>query len=114
MLPPKNRRPRFTPLQLAAHLAALIPLVVLLSDYLTDNLTVNWIQAATQRTGKIAITLLLASLAVTPLHTLSGYNPLLKLRRPLGLYAFFYAVLHFLMYSVVDYGLNLALLWEAL
>lgn len=114
MSPQKSPRLRFTRLQAAVHLAALVPLVVLLFDFFTDNLTVNWIQAATQRTGRIAVTVLLISLAVTPLHTLSGYNPLLRLRRPLGLYAFFYAVLHFLMYTVVDYGLNWALLLESL
>lgn len=101
---------RFSWLQIAAHLAGWVPGILLLVDALTDNLTANPIQAATQRMGGAGIILLLASLAGTPLHTLTGYAPVLKLRRPLGLYAFFYVAVHFFLYSVVDYGLNIPLL----
>jgi methionine sulfoxide reductase heme-binding subunit len=78
------KRFRFTPLQLAVHLAALLPLAWLIKDYLTDNLTVNPIQAATQRTGDYAIVLLLLSLAVTPIITLTGYSALLEGAPPTG------------------------------
>lgn len=101
---------RFTWLQIAAHLGGWIPGFLLLVDALSDNLTANPIQAATQRMGGAGVILLLLSLAGTPLHTLTGYAPVLKLRRPLGLYAFFYVAAHFIFYSVVDYGLNIPLL----
>lgn len=100
----------FTPLQIAAHIGALLPLAWLVIDYLAGNLTVNPIQAATQRTGDYALVLLLLSLAVTPLITLTGYNPVQKIRRPLGLYAFLYAAIHFYLFIGVDYGFNLAFL----
>jgi methionine sulfoxide reductase heme-binding subunit len=100
------KRFRFTPLQLAVHTAALLPLAWLIKDYLTDNLTVNPIQAATQRTGDYAIVLLLLSLAVTPIITLTGYSALSKVRRPLGLYAFLYAAIHLFIFVGVDYGFN--------
>jgi sulfoxide reductase heme-binding subunit YedZ len=53
------------------------------------------------------------SLACTPLNTMFGFKQLLPLRRPLGLYAFGYSVLHLLNFAVVDYGLDLVLLREA-
>jgi sulfoxide reductase heme-binding subunit YedZ len=94
-------------LRFSIHFICILPLPVLLVAYLTDNLTVNPIQAATQRTGDIAIIILLLSLACTPLHNLTGYSPLLKLRRPLGLYAFLYAFFHFILFIGVDFGFNL-------
>ncbi len=96
------------PLQKAVHVLAWLPLAALSCAYFTGNLTVNPIQAAQQRTGDTAIILLLLSLACTPLNTLFGMPRLLKLRRPLGLYAFFYAGLHLLIYTGWDYGFNFA------
>jgi len=97
-------------MQIAVHLGALFPLFWLVKDYLADNLTVNPIQAATQRTGDYAVLLLMLSLAVTPLITLTGYSALQKVRRPLGLYAFLYASIHFFIFIGVDYGFNLEFL----
>lgn len=101
--------PRFTPFQLAVHAAALAPLVVLAGAALTDNLTVNPIQEATFRTGKTAMVLLVASLACTPAYIVFGFRPALQVRRALGLYAFFYALLHFAIFFGLDYGLDLQL-----
>jgi sulfoxide reductase heme-binding subunit YedZ len=103
--------PRFTRLQWLVHTASWIPLGVLVWDYFQGNLTVNPIQAITQRTGLIALTWLLFSLVCTPLNTLFAFRPALKLRRALGLYAFFYASLHFLTFFVLDYGANLTFIW---
>ena len=61
-------RPKFTKFQLAVHVAALAPLAVLIVAVLTDNLTVNPIQAATLRTGKTAMILLVLSLALSLIH----------------------------------------------
>lgn len=98
-------------LRILTHLAALAPLVVLLWDGYTGNLTVNPIQEITHRTGKYALVLLILSLACTPVNTALDYKPVIALRRPLGLYAFTYATLHFLTFIYLDYGLDLELLW---
>ena len=94
---------QLTPFQIAVHLAAWAPLMALLWDLWQGNLSVNPIQDITFRTGKAAMVLLVLSLAVTPVYTIFGFNRVLKVRRTLGLYAFFYAVLHFLTYAWLDY-----------
>ncbi len=97
--------------QLLVHLAALIPLAWLIFDAARGNLGANPIQAAEQRTGKYALILLAASLACTPLNTVTGWRPVLRWRRPLGLYAFMVAALHFLAFLGLDYGFDLGLIW---
>jgi sulfoxide reductase heme-binding subunit YedZ len=99
--------------QVAVHLAALAPLAVLIWDGVHDQLTANPIQAITFRTGKTALILLILSLACTPFSAVCGLRQAVKWRRPLGLYAFLYAGLHFLIFAVLDYGLDLVLLREA-
>jgi sulfoxide reductase heme-binding subunit YedZ len=103
--------PKFAQYQPLVHLAAVVPLAWLVFDALTGNLTANPIQAIEQRTGKYALILLVASLAATPVNTITGWKPVLRWRRPLGLYAFLYAALHFLAFIGLDYGWNLGLLW---
>ncbi len=102
-------RPKFTPFQLVVHAAALAPLVLLLAAALTGNLSVNPIQDATFRTGKTAMVLLVASLACTPVNTVFGFRPAIKVRRALGLYAFLYASIHFAIFIGLDYGFDLRL-----
>lgn len=97
--------------QLLVHLAALAPLAWLTYDALAGNLSANPIQEIEQRTGRYALWLLAASLSCTPLHVLTGWPPVLRWRRPLGLYAFGYALLHFLAFIGLDYGFDAALLW---
>jgi sulfoxide reductase heme-binding subunit YedZ len=80
----------------------LIPLGQLAYNYYSDNLTANPIEYITRFTGSWALFILLASLTVTPLRRLTGWNELIKLRRMLGLFAFFYAALHFATYMVLD------------
>jgi len=96
---------RYTPLQVSMHVYAWSALVIMIFQFFTDNLTVNPIQALEQRTGRHAITLLVLSLACTPLNTLFKWPELLKRRRALGLYAFMYATIHVLIYLDLDYGL---------
>lgn len=96
---------RYTPLQIAMHLYAWSVLVFLIFDYFTGNLSANPIQELEQRTGRHAITLLVLSLACTPLNTLFRWSELIKRRRALGLYAFMYATIHVLIYMDLDYGL---------
>ena len=101
-------------LRLFVHICALLPLGVLVWNFFTGNLTVNPIQAASQRTGDIALVILLLSLACTPAASTLGLKEVLKFRRTLGLYAFFYAGLHFLIFVGLDYTFNLALIWAAI
>jgi methionine sulfoxide reductase heme-binding subunit len=100
----------FKQIRRAVHLAAWVPLILLIIDALNDNLTVNPIQAATQRTGDTAIILLALSLACTPVSTYLGWKDAVKLRRALGLYAFLYAAIHFVLFMIVDFGLQLDLI----
>jgi sulfoxide reductase heme-binding subunit YedZ len=60
--------------------------------------------------GKTALNFLLITLAVTPVRNLLGLPQLLRLRRMLGLFAFFYAVTHFTVYLVLDLELNWSML----
>jgi sulfoxide reductase heme-binding subunit YedZ len=106
--------PKLSWLQWLTHLGALVPLAVILWLFFTDGLTVNPIQDITFRTGKAALVLLVLSLACTPLNSLFGWRMALKLRRPLGLYAFLYVCLHFLTFVGLDYGFDVELLKEAI
>jgi sulfoxide reductase heme-binding subunit YedZ len=103
----------FTPLQMAMHAYAWSELVLLVFDFFNHRLTANPIQALEQRTGLHAITLLVLSLACTPLNTLLGWRELLKRRRALGLYAFMYAAIHISIFVFLDYGLMWSLLLQA-
>jgi sulfoxide reductase heme-binding subunit YedZ len=96
------------------HLGALLPLGVLICSFLTGNLTANPIQEASQRTGDVALVMLLLSLACSPEASILGLKEALEYRRTLGLYAFFYAALHFLIFAGLDYAFRLDLIWDAL
>lgn len=67
-----------------------------------DGLGPNPIEFVIRSLGTWTLTLLLATLAVTPLRRLTGFNALIRVRRLLGLFAFFYACLHFLAYVGLD------------
>jgi sulfoxide reductase heme-binding subunit YedZ len=107
-------RLRFTPIQWVTHAGAWAPLALLIYDNYAGRLSVNPIQDITFRTGKAALVLLILSLACTPLNSLFGWRAAIKLRRPLGVYAFLYVVLHFLTFVYLDYGLDLGLIYEAI
>lgn len=89
------------------HVVSAIPLLVGLWDFWNSNLGANPILEITHRTGKTAITLLILSLAVTPLRQILKWSQINKLRRPLGLWAAFYVGIHFLIYIGLDYGFQL-------
>ena len=81
----------------------LVPLGLLLWRGFTGDLTANPIEYITHRTGDWTLRLLLITLAITPLRRLTGWNAVIRLRRMLGLFAFFYGSLHFLTYVVLDH-----------
>ena len=82
--------------------ACLLPLGSLLWDAYTDNLGANPIEVITRSTGSWTLIFLLITLSVTPLRRISGRQWLIKLRRMLGLFAFFYVSLHFTTYIWLD------------
>ena len=100
----------YTPLQIAMHLYAWSAIARLLIEFATGTISVNPIQEMEQRTGRHAITLLVLSLACTPLNTIFGWRELLKRRRALGLYAFMYTTIHVIIFVDLDYGLAWSLI----
>ena len=87
-------------------LLALLPLARLVYGALTNNLGVNPVEFMTRFTGDWAMHFLLITLAITPLRKLTGWTWLIKFRRMMGLYVFFYACLHFLTYIWFDQFFN--------
>lgn len=87
-----------TGLKAALFAVCLLPLARLLWLALNDGLGANPIEFVTRSTGTWTLVALLVTLAVTPLRRLTGWTALIRYRRMLGLYAFFYASLHFLTY----------------
>ena len=100
----------------AAFLAALSPFVLLLQRWLTGNLGADPLAEITHETGVWTLRLLAATLAVTPLRRLTGWNNAIRFRRMLGLFAFFYGTLHLLIFIVADRLASLGfpglLLWQ--
>jgi sulfoxide reductase heme-binding subunit YedZ len=85
-------------------LLALLPFASLLGGALTDTLGANPAEALIRGTGEWALRFLWLTLAVTPLRRWFGWTALLRLRRMLGLFALFYAALHFTAYAWLDQG----------
>ena len=100
-------------LRLAVHLGAWLPLAWLLWTARQGLLWLDPVGAVTTLTGKAALILLTLSLACTPVVTLTGWQSVGRVRRALGLYAALYAGLHFVAFVWLDYGLDPALLAEA-
>lgn len=78
------------------------PFGMLVYNGLGNNLTANPIKEITHFTGTWALRFLLITLAITPLRKITGNNALVSYRRMLGLFAFFYACLHFFTYLALD------------
>src|SRR5512137_2437862 len=106
-----KKRP-FPWLRISVHVAAWLPLAVLTYAYFANKLTINPIQYLEQILGRIAIYWLVATLAVTPLYTLTGLRELPGRRRAVGLYTFLYTCLHLLIFFGLDYGFNIAQIWD--
>src|SRR5690606_37359736 len=78
----------------------------------TDGLGVNPVEMITNTTGIWTLRLLAVSLLITPLRWLTKWNAVIRLRRPIGLFAFFYGTLHFMTYFILDQSLMFDGLWE--
>jgi sulfoxide reductase heme-binding subunit YedZ len=87
---------------------ALLPACWLVIAASTDQLGANPAEALVRATGDWTLRMLCVVLAVTPLRVMAGLTALAKFRRMLGLYVYFYAVLHLLSYSGFDMGFDVA------
>ena len=97
-------------------LLCLVPAAFVVGDALeiTGQLSANPIEDIQDRFGNWAIRFIMITLAVTPLRRLTGWNWLSRFRRPLGLFTFFYALMHFLTWLILDQGLLLSAILEDL
>lgn len=91
-----------TILKIGIVVAALAPAVALTVRAFSDDLGANPIEYITHETGFFALTFLVVTLAVTPIRRVTGWNQAIRLRRMLGLFAFFYATMHLLTWVVLD------------
>lgn len=98
--------------QIGIFLLCLWPLADLLWRWRTQSLGINSIETVARATGNWTLLFLLFSLSVTPLRRIPGCNGLIRYRRMLGLYAFFYGVLHALHYFWIDLQWDMAILAE--
>jgi methionine sulfoxide reductase heme-binding subunit len=101
--PARAGAPRgFAAAKLALFVACLYPLARIVLFGVTDRLGANPVEFVTRSTGLWTLVFLCITLAVTPLRHLTGQAAWLRVRRMLGLYAFFYATLHFTTYLWFD------------
>jgi sulfoxide reductase heme-binding subunit YedZ len=103
---------KFTRLEIVIHLGAWIPLLLIVFNFFSGNLTVNPIQDIEQRTGRLAILWVVLSLTCTPLASIFGWKEMIKRRRTIGLYAFMMAFIHVSIFLALDYGFSWGLIWD--
>jgi methionine sulfoxide reductase heme-binding subunit len=92
----------------ALFIVALVPLAWLFYRTVNNDLGANPIETINRFTGDWVLRFLMITLTITPLRLLTGWNALLRYRRMLGLFAFFYACLHFLSFAWLDQNFVLA------
>lgn len=90
----------------------LTPLILMVWRLLNDELGVNPVETLTRSSGLWALRFLLLTLFITPLRWLTGVNKLIQLRRMIGLYAFFYALIHMLLYLGLDQLFDIGDIWK--
>ena len=112
-MPISDRRGRFIPwLKVLVWCVALIPAAQLVHGAVIGDLGTDPVKTIQNTTGDTTLRLLFITIAITPVRRLTGVNDLIRFRRLLGLFAFFYATLHVLSYVVFDQSLSLALISE--
>jgi sulfoxide reductase heme-binding subunit YedZ len=89
-------------LKLLVFAAALVPFAHLVWRGFNGDLTADPLVEITNETGIWTLRFVVITLAITPIRRLSGWNAVIRFRRMLGLFAFFYAMLHFLTYVIGD------------
>jgi sulfoxide reductase heme-binding subunit YedZ len=93
-------------------LLCLVPLGILVWRALTANLGANPVEFIQHATGDWTLRFLILTLCITPFRKLLKLPDLIRFRRMLGLFAFFYACLHFLTYLGPDQSFDLAAMWK--
>jgi methionine sulfoxide reductase heme-binding subunit len=106
------KKAHFAWLRILVHLLGWLPLVYLAYAFYANKLTINPVQDLEQILGRIAIYWMVATLAVTPLYTLTGFRDLPGRRRAVGLYAFLYTCLHLAVFFGLDYAFNFTQIWN--
>jgi sulfoxide reductase heme-binding subunit YedZ len=95
-------------------LLCLAPLAILAWRWYGNDLGINRLETVARFTGNWTLRFLLLSLCITPLRRLPGQSGLVRFRRMIGLFAFFYACLHALHYYALDVQWNWEIIWEDL
>ena len=95
-------------LKVVVFFLCLVPFLLLVWGLVTANLGTNPIERLTHTTGDWILRFLVLTLSITPLRRLTGWNQLVRFRRMLGLFAFFYGCLHFTIYVLSIASLNLS------
>lgn len=104
------RRRSFRWLKVVTHVGALTPLAALAWMFWQDQLGPIPVKAVIRLLGRYALAFLILSLVPTVVRTVTGFGAVMRLRRPLGLYAFLYAALHFLAFAGLDFGFRVRLI----
>lgn len=86
---------------------SVVPLALLLWDFFHKQVGANPLEFITRTTGMLTLVFLVTTLAITPVRKITGLNWLVKFRRMVGLFAFFYGILHLLTYVWFDRFFNL-------
>ena len=100
----------------AVFIACLLPFALVIGDLfeITGQLGANPIEEIMDRFGNWSLRFILLTLAVTPLRRISGWNWLARFRRMFGLFTFFYVLMHFLTWLILDQGMLLPAIIEDL
>ena len=99
-----------------AFVLCLLPFALVVGDLfeVTGRLGANPVEEILDRFGNWSLRFILITLAVTPLRRLTGWNWLVRFRRMFGLFTFFYALMHFLTWLILDQGILLSAIVEDL
>ena len=106
------RRPPLPWLKPGVFAGGLVPLAILAWRVVHHTLGADEVAIGLNQLGYLALVFLIAALACTPLKILTGWTWPIRVRRMLGLFAAFYASLHFLTYVVIDQQFDWRILWE--
>lgn len=101
-----------THIKVVLFLICLYPLAAMVWGFFSGQLGANPIEAVTRNSGLWGLRFLLITLCVTPLRWLTGVNQLIRFRRMLGLFAFFYASVHMLLYLGLDQFFDWSEIWR--
>jgi sulfoxide reductase heme-binding subunit YedZ len=99
-------------LKITLFVLGLLPFVRLIVATAINQLGANPVEFITRDTGDWTLYLLCATLAITPLRKLTNLNWLLRVRRMVGVFAFFYAALHFMTFLWFDHGFDVTEMWK--